>query len=162
MTNNLLIIDVQKGFINEHTEHLPNKIENLQEQYENIYVVQFVNLSNSLFRSQLHWDNFNLNSEETKSAFQLKPHVKTYQKYSYGIPHCVLDDMHNDDVSSVDVCGISTDACILKAAMDLFDEKIVPRILTEYCACYHGKEKHRQALKFLESLIGSENIIKSK
>lgn len=162
MNNSLLIIDVQKGFINEHTEHLPKKIEKLQERYDNIYAVQFVNLNNSLFRSLLHWDKFNLNSDDTKVAFQLKPNVKVYQKYSYGIPHCILEDLNNDDVNSIDICGISTDACILKTAMDLFDEKIVPRILVDYCACYHGKEKHRQALKFLESLIGSENIVKVK
>ena len=67
MNNSLLIIDVQKGFINEHTEHLPKKIEKLQERYDNIYAVQFVNLNNSLFRSLLHWDKFNLNSDDTKA-----------------------------------------------------------------------------------------------
>lgn len=34
MTNNaLLIIDVQKGFINEYTRELPGKIEKLQNNY---------------------------------------------------------------------------------------------------------------------------------
>ena len=55
MTNNaLLIIDVQKGFINEYTRELPGKIEKLQNNYANVYAMQFINLEDSMFRKQLN------------------------------------------------------------------------------------------------------------
>lgn len=65
MTNNaLLIIDVQKGFINEYTRELPGKIEKLQNNYANVYAMQFINLEDSMFRKQLNWHKLSLNTQD--------------------------------------------------------------------------------------------------
>lgn len=72
MTNNaLLIIDVQKGFINEYTRELPGKIEKLQNNYANVYAMQFINLEDSMFRKQLNWHKLSLNTQDTELAFKI-------------------------------------------------------------------------------------------
>ena len=43
MNSCLLIIDVQKGFINKHTKHIPKLVEDEQNKYENVYITQFFN-----------------------------------------------------------------------------------------------------------------------
>ena len=71
MTNNaLLIIDVQKGFINEYTRELPGKIEKLQNNYANVYAMQFINLEDSMFRKQLNWHKLSLNTQDTELALK--------------------------------------------------------------------------------------------
>ena len=61
MTNNaLLIIDVQKGFINEYTRELPGKIEKLQNNYANVYAMQFINLEDSMFRKPVSYTHLTL------------------------------------------------------------------------------------------------------
>lgn len=158
-SNNLLIIDMQNGFINEYTCHLPEKIEKLQNDYENIYVVQFVNLHNSLFRTLLNWNSFDITSHETELAFNVKPNVRLYQKYTYGIPEGLLHDLKDFDIRDIDLCGIYSDACLLKSALDLFDAGIVPQILSNYSACSEGLDRHKKYLTMLRNLIGKQNII---
>lgn len=85
MTNNaLLIIDVQKGFINEYTRELPGKIEKLQNNYANIYAMQFINLEDSMFRKQLNWHKLSLNTQDTELAFKIRPDALVFSKYAYG------------------------------------------------------------------------------
>ena len=73
MTNNaLLIIDVQKGFINEYTRELPGKIEKLQNNYANVYAMQFINLEDSMFRKQLNRHKLSLNTQDTELAFKIR------------------------------------------------------------------------------------------
>jgi len=38
----ILIIDVQKGFINSDTKHIPSLVEDLQKEYEYIYITRFL------------------------------------------------------------------------------------------------------------------------
>ena len=72
MTNNaLLIIDVQKGFINEYTRELPGKIEKLQNNYANVYAMQFINLEDSMFRKQLNWHKLSLNTQDSEKIRRL-------------------------------------------------------------------------------------------
>ncbi len=37
----LLIIDVQKGFINEWTRHIPARVESLQSEFDRLWVTRF-------------------------------------------------------------------------------------------------------------------------
>ncbi len=43
MAAGLLIIDVQQGFINAATRHLPPKVADLQDDYDHVFVTRFVN-----------------------------------------------------------------------------------------------------------------------
>ena len=39
----LIVVDVQTGFVNEHTRHVVPVVERLQHGYERIYATRFVN-----------------------------------------------------------------------------------------------------------------------
>ena len=57
MNNLLLVIDVQKAFINENTQHIPNKINELinQNKYDNIVFTRFINDEHSLWVEKLDY-----------------------------------------------------------------------------------------------------------
>ena len=66
----LLIIDVQKGFLNQATAHIPARIESLQKDYGRIFIGRFVNPDPSPFREFLGLgERFSPQSEDGALAF---------------------------------------------------------------------------------------------
>ena len=54
----LLVIDLQKSFINDFTKDLPNKITQLidSNKYDDVIFTKFINNQNSIFYKKLHWN----------------------------------------------------------------------------------------------------------
>jgi len=55
MNSLLLVIDLQKAFINKNTEYLIDKIENKLEQYDNVVFTKFINTNDSIFVKELNY-----------------------------------------------------------------------------------------------------------
>lgn len=160
MTNNaLVIVDLQKGFINELTKDLPSKIEKIQGNYDRVYSLQFINLNDSLFRTELGWTKFSVDSEDVDFAYKVKPNSIIFQKFSYGASPELIADLINKGITSIDLCGCDTAECITKIAMDLFDNNILPRVLSDCCGSSVSTEQHKRGLKTLRCVIGEQNVI---
>ena len=71
----------------------------------------------------------------------------------------VLDILRAHDIKEVHLAGVDTDCCVLKTAVDLFEENIRPIVLTEYCASDGGVESQKAGIKVLERLIGTEQLL---
>jgi nicotinamidase-related amidase len=76
----LLIVDVQKGFINEHTKEIPSAVSALQADYDFVFASRFINLPDSNFRKLMNWKRFNPGSEETALAFDPQPNAVVFDK----------------------------------------------------------------------------------
>lgn len=160
MTNDaLLVVDVQKGFINNNTSDLPHKIEELQHKYKTVLALQFINLEGSMFRRELNWTKFSLNTEDVELAFSPREDVLIFPKYVYGASPQLLEYLKENNITSIDVCGLNTDGCVTKICMDLFDNQILPKVLSNYCASNIGDVVHEQALVSLKHIIGINNVI---
>lgn len=156
----LMIIDVQQGFINEHTRHLPEKIERLQQGYDQIFATQFINHPDSPHARILHWHRFMPGGDEVRLAFQVVNNVHVIRKSGYGaIGSKVMNVIQKYKIQQIDLCGMDTDMCVLKNAVDLFEAGIVPRVLTEYCGSHAGPEFHEMGLRLLERAIGKEQLV---
>lgn len=160
MTNNaLLVVDVQKGFINKITKDLPRRIEKLQHSYETVLALQFINLEGSMFRRELNWKKLSLNTDEIEFAFKIRPDAVIFSKYSYGATHEFIEYLKENNISSIDLCGMDTDGCVTKVSMDLFDNGILPKVLGNYCASSVSQLVHEQALISLKNIIGPNNVL---
>lgn len=160
MTTCLLIVDVQRGFINAHTRHIPQGIESLQRSYAHIVATRFINGPDTPHAKILHWHRFLPGSEETAFAFTTAKNTHIITKHRYGcIDDSLLAWLRERAIATVDLCGIDTDMCVFKNAVDLFDDGIRPRVLTEHCASHAGREYHDMAIRLLERAIGKEQII---
>jgi nicotinamidase-related amidase len=62
-------------------------------------------------------------------------------------------------ISEVFLCGIETDCCVLKTAVDLFEHHYRPVVLSSACASRAGKENHEAGLKILRRMIGNEQVV---
>ncbi len=160
MNNCIIIVDVQQGFINNYTKHIPKLVENLQNEYNHIYITRFFNKKNSLYRKLFQWHEFDKNSTAFQLAFEPAKKAIIIDKDIYS---CVnpefIQNLNAKKIKKADVCGIDTDICVTKCAVDLFEAGIVPRVLANFCASSTGLKEHNFALKTLDRFIGKSQVI---
>ena len=156
----LLIIDMQRNFINKNTESLISKINELikTSSYNYIAFTKFINDENSNFYKVLNYkgckDEYNRDIViDTKS-------YKIFNKRTYtSLTSELKEYLKEKNIDAVYLCGIDTDACILKTALDLFDNNYNVKVLKNYCMSHSSFENHDMAIHLLKKLIGENNII---
>ena len=60
-------------------------------------------------------------------------------------------------ITGIYICGIDTECCALKAALDLFEREYNVYVLEDCCACMRGKERHDGAPEILKRAVGHAN-----
>ncbi len=159
----LVVIDVQKGFINEFTHHVPAAVERLAVGYDSVAVTRFYNAEASLHRTLIGWHRMGRESDGFALAFTPPEGAPVFDKAGYGAftaPgfHDWLDAQAPDEVH---LAGIATDNCILKTAVDLFEAGTVPVVLAHACASHGGPECHDCGLRLLRRFIGAGQVVAS-
>ncbi len=156
----LLIIDVQNGFINDATRHIPGRVQALAESYPRVMVTRFSNPEGSNYRRLMGWTRLKPGTDDTALAFTPPGGTTVIDKTIYS---CVspefLASLAADGIDTVHICGIATDNCVLKCAVDLFEAGLKPVVLTDYCASHGGEEVHQCGLTLLRRLIGEAQVI---
>ena len=156
----LLIVDVQVGFVNDATRHIPPKVDALQKRYKHVYATRFINAEGSPYRRLLGWHRFYADSDDVPLAFEPVDGVVVLDKHVYTcVTPVFLADLRDKGIEEVAICGIDTDACVSACAVDLFENGIRPVLLSEACASHAGAEYHEAALRILARLIGKRQIV---
>ncbi len=159
MARPLLVVDVQKGFINDFTQHIPGRVARLIEtgDFEPVLFTRFINSADSPYRRLLDW-----HGSEAPPETELVPEVagfvndsNVFDKHGLtGVPEALAQRLEHDRVEEISVVGIDTDMCVLKIAMDLFDSGIEPIVLVDCCASTAGLQAHLAGLAILSRNIG--------
>lgn len=163
MTAPLLVVDVQNGFINEFTHHIPRRVVQLIEkrQYAPILFTQFVNSSDGPYTQFLNWQGCN-QEPEIDLVDELQSYVTPQSLFPKpglcGLPERLIHYLKENNVKRISVVGIDTDMCVLKIAMDLFDRGIEPIVLTDCCASTAGLQAHLAGLAVLSRNIGAQRL----
>ncbi|MBQ7307866.1 MAG: cysteine hydrolase [Clostridia bacterium] len=146
----LIVVDMQKGFMyGENYQNLSKKIDDMLDKsnYEKVFYTKFVNLPNSLYITKLKWNKL-LTKEEQELCVKVVDNSKIFTKYGYGLEKNDLlyfeELKKNNDLESIDICGLQTDACVYAIAFQMFDLDIYPNILLDYC---ETNEKIKSAIK---------------
>jgi len=159
-THCLLIIDVQNGFVDDTTRHIPALIEKAQYDYDHIVACKFINAENSPIRKYFpEWNRCMPGSDDTSFAFALRPDALVLEKSGYScvdkdfIAWCALKK-----ITTVHICGMDTDVCVTKCAVDIFENGLRPVVLKDLCASTGGYNAHYDAFKALVRFIGGAQI----
>ncbi len=159
----LLVVDVQKGFLNGYTGHIPGRIVRLIERgmYDPVLFTCFVNLPGGPYHRMLDWHAC-AGPPETDLAPELEPFAaadRVFVKPGYtGLPNELADLLRELGTERVTIVGIDTDMCVLKVAMDVFDLGIEPVILVDCCASTAGLQAHLAGLAVLARNIGADQL----
>jgi nicotinamidase-related amidase len=163
MTEPLLIVDVQLGFINEFTHHIPQRIVRLiqRDEYAPLIFTRFVNCSDGPYTRFLNWQNCNC-EPETNIVTELESFAQQglvfYKPGLCGMTEDLTSYLRTSAIERVFIVGIDTDMCVLKIAMDVFDIGIEPIVLTDCCASTAGLQAHLAGLSVLSRNIGAQRL----
>ena len=154
----LLVIDMQQEFINENTNHLINKIDKLKEEYKNIIYTKFINSPKSRWVKDLNWNGC-LTKESQKLVIDPKNNKIIEKEIYSSLNKELIEYINKNNISKIHICGIDTECCILKTALDLFENDYDVYVLEEYTSSMNGKTKHQNAIEILKRNIGENRVI---
>ncbi|GAB1543161.1 hypothetical protein NUACC21_58350 [Scytonema sp. NUACC21] len=163
MSEPLLIVDVQPGFINEFTHHIPQRVTHLIQRngYASLLFTRFINSADGPYQRFLDWHNCDREPETS-----IVPELETFAQQGLvfskpglcGITDDLASYLRNSHVKRVFIVGIDTDMCVLKVAMDVFDLGIEPIVFTDCCASTAGLQAHLAGLAVLSRNIGAQRL----
>lgn len=163
MSEPLLIVDVQPGFINSFTHHIPQRVARLIQRgdYAPLLFTRFINSTDSPYQRLLDWQSCD-SEPETKIAPELESFVQPELVFSKpglcGITDSLAEYLTRQKIARIFIVGIDTDMCVLKIALDLFDFSIEPVVLTDCCASTAGLQAHLAGLAVLSRNIGAGRL----
>lgn len=162
MKKALIIIDLEKGFINKHTKDLPLKIRNFilrkGKNYELVIFTQYKNHAGSNFEKYLNWKGF-----MTKDQFDIVDELKDlinknnlFIKYTYGsfVTDKLPRVLKRNHINEVHIAGIDTENCVLTFARDAFDRGYKVVALKNLCKSHSSSDLHKAALQIIKDNIG--------
>lgn len=163
MLDVLLIVDVQVGFINNFTHHIPQRLVQLlqTQQFDAVLFTRFINNDEGPYSRFLQWHGCD-RDPEIQLVGELQPFAQANLVFSKtgicGLPQELATYLHQQAVEQISIAGIDTDMCVLKMAMDLFDVGIEPIVLTDCCASTAGLQAHLAGLAVLSRNIGAQRL----
>ena len=168
MKNILIIVDIQNGFNRyEQTHVLADKIVKLSNSgvFDKIIATRFRNREGSQYTEFLNWHRL-MESPDIDLVEGIKADV-VVDKWVYT---CINDDFMTllkelnagELPKHVFICGADTDCCVLKTATDIFEQGLMPIVLTEYCDSNAGPKSHEAGLLVMGRLIGKVCIVPDK
>lgn len=155
----LLIVDVQAGFINPSTGHIPEAVQRLQDRFATVFASRFENAPDSPFRRWKGLARFAPGMPETALAFTPRADARVFAKGGYSAATDAVIAGAKDADLPVHLCGIATDNCVLATAIDLFEAGIRPIVIADACASHAGPDYHEAGMLLLKRLLGEAQIV---
>jgi nicotinamidase-related amidase len=66
--------------------------------------------------------------------------------------------IRDNNITKLYCCGIATEGCVLKTAVDAFEADIEPVVVHDACASHAGRTQHEAGLFVLARFIGKGQI----
>jgi nicotinamidase-related amidase len=160
LPNTLILVDIQKGFVTDCSKHLLPLVSKVQNDFKHVIFTKFYNPTPSPFREILDYQKLPPGDEETNLAIEPRPDALIVERPLYTcVTQELLDHLARLGTDEVLVCGIATEACVLKTVLDLFERNIKPWVVENLCASDQEKRYHDMAIELIAKLIGPEHVI---
>ncbi|WP_223273940.1 cysteine hydrolase family protein [Nocardia cerradoensis] len=170
----LLVVDAQNGFVNQHSKHVIPAIVDLASRWmvtgRPTVFTRYWNYEGSPYENLIGWRALYGPPDTDIVAdlipFTTKAGAHLLDKTTYtALTKEGLALLAELDVTDLVICGIATDACVLKTALDAFELGFTPWVLRDAVASnatrHRAAEIHASALLHISRLVGAGQIIDS-
>lgn len=162
----LVIVDMQLGFINEHTKDLPEKIAdfiNNHSVFNCIVATRYCNTQLTACYKLGSWKECMKGTTDIKLSPVINSYVqKIFDKNTYsGFTDEFKLFLQSKKFDKVYFCGVNTDCCVLATVFSCYDSVQDCAVIEDLCASTLGKEKHNHAIELLSDNITPSRIINS-
>lgn len=165
----LVVIDMQNGFVRKPSEHVIPAVVNLVDWWQAAggatVFTRFINYPGSPYERLIGWSRV-AEAPETDLVDDLQPYAArataTVDKGGYTLftdhgAQVIADGAWSDLV----FCGLTTESCVCKSAVDAFERNLTPWVVTDACGSHGGAEAHNAGLLVLRRFIGRDQMITS-
>lgn len=153
-----MVVDMQKGFMNENNNFLIDKINEYlkNNNFDYIFYTKFNNNNASLFSKLLNWNEM-ISSEAQELAVDFHSKAIIFEKDGYGLTKNQIDTLKKMNIAEIEICGTDIDACVLSIMFNLFDAGIKPILLKDLTGS-STKDMMPPALKIIKNQFGKSCI----
>jgi nicotinamidase-related amidase len=160
----LLVVDMQKGFLNTHSSHVVGNVVRLVQEFTDraipIVFSRFFNTEGSPFETLIGWKELysepaTVLTDELLSYAEIVVDKNFYTTFTDDF----IQLINENKWTTVILCGVATESCVLKTAADAFELDLHPIVVSDACASDMGDEFHLAGLLVLQSLIGNDQIM---
>lgn len=167
MKNCLVIVDMQNGFINENTSHLPHKIAEFistHNCFDMISATRYCNTPDTACFKLGGWRECMSGTYDADIAAEIKPYVqRIFDKTTYsGFTAEFKQFINNEGFDRLYFCGVNTDCCVLATVFSCYDSVMDCAVIADLCASTLGNVKHENALELLRDNITNQRVISSR
>ena len=162
----LVVTDMQNGFVREQSAHVVPIIVDLVRRWQaaggDTLFTRYLNYPDSPFERFFGWRR--LQSEpDTNIVSELEPYIgrgvvldkKIYSPFTSEGEDLIERRGWNEFY----FCGIATESCVLKGAVDAFERNYTPWLIADASASHAGPEAHNAGLLVARRFIGPGQII---
>ncbi|MFF9785756.1 isochorismatase family cysteine hydrolase [Streptomyces nigrescens] len=163
----LVVVDVQSGFINEHSKGVVPAVVRLARSWVSlggpVVFTKFFNPPGSPYERITGWTRLRT-TEEQRIVESLQPHVQAAtavidKSVSNALTPELTQLVKDRRWTDLVLAGIDTDACVYDTAISAYHAGICPWIVTDACASTGGPEYHDAALLLASRNIGRHQLL---
>ena len=166
----LVVVDVQNGFVTEHSAHVVPIIADLVAQWQatgrDVVFTRYINYAGSPFERIMGWSKLKDGAE-----IEIVDELQKYVSLATGCIDKKIYTLFTDEGeklvrshgwTDLFICGIDTEVCVLKTAVDAFERDITPWILSDASASHAGRVAHDAGIIVAGKMIGRRQVIESR
>ncbi|MFD5451242.1 isochorismatase family cysteine hydrolase [Streptomyces sp. NPDC127100] len=163
----LVVVDVQHGFVNRHSEHAVPQVVRLVDAWttagQPVVFARFHNAPGSPYERISNWTRLRSADEQA-----LVPELEPYLDVAALVIDKTVSSALTEDLSRLAaerhwtdlvLCGIDTDSCVYDTAVAAYHGGLRPWIVTDACASTGGAEVHEAALLLARRNIGAHQLL---
>lgn len=158
----LVLIDLQKGFINDN-EGIIKNIKLLLNKYEFDYIVatKFINESNGPYFKLLNYKEMT----ESDPNNELHPFIKEISNkiITKNLYSCFNEDfityLKENNIQKLYFAGIDSEACVLKSVFDCFERNIDFKVFKDCCKSNNGENLENATEEIIKIIAGEDKLI---
>jgi nicotinamidase-related amidase len=163
----LVVVDVQNGFVTEHSAHVVPVIKELVQEWldagRDVVFTRYINYDDSPFEKVMGWSKLKDSPE-----IDIVDELQELSRKSLAIIDKKIYTMFNEEGTALArerewtdmyVCGIDTEVCVLKTAVDAFERGVRAWLLTDASASHSGQSPHDAGVLVAQKMLGRRQTV---
>lgn len=167
----LIVVDMQNGFVNSRSSAIVEPLRDFLAMWVQrglpVILTRFINTPGSQWETLIHWTRLQTSPETDlhpaiAAVVDGQPNVHIVDKVIYSSLNpetsSILAELRPKRLL---LCGIASDGCVLKTAVDAFEQGYIPVVLKDLTASHAGQSVHEAGLLLVSRFIGTDQVVES-
>ncbi|MFI7510973.1 cysteine hydrolase [Micromonospora aurantiaca] len=162
----LVVTDMQNGFVREQSAHIVPVVVDLVRRWQaaggDTLFTRYLNYSGSPFERFFDWRRLQT-SPDIDIVSELQPYIDKGVVLNKRIYSPFTDEgmrlFGRQGWTEFYFCGIATESCVLKGAVDAFERNFTPWLICDASASHAGPVAHDAGLLVAKRFIGPNQVI---